>query len=308
MKHTLVGYTGFVGGNLAESHTFDRLYNSKNITDAFAEEQDLVVYSGVRAEKFLAGSDPDGDLAMIKTAMENINNMRPKKLILISTIDVYDKQDCDEDAVIDDTNLHPYGKNRLYLEQWVREAYPTSLIVRLPALFGKGLKKNFLFDMLHPAPSMLKEGVLHTLCETNPWLAEYYLPSASGFYKLSAPEESLQEIHAFFAKNSFNALSFTDSRASFQFYSLAHLWADIETALENDLRLLNIVTEPLSVQTIYTQITGKGFENILPREPAFYNNYSKYAHLYGGQNGYLTTKESVLLDIEQFFEKQVNYT
>ena len=59
MIKTLVGYTGFVGSNLASSTDFDGLYNSKNIEDAFKTKPDLLVYSGVRAEKFLANKEPD---------------------------------------------------------------------------------------------------------------------------------------------------------------------------------------------------------------------------------------------------------
>ncbi|MEG2634068.1 MAG: NAD(P)-dependent oxidoreductase, partial [Oscillospiraceae bacterium] len=81
MKTTLVGYTGFVGGNLAREHDFDRLYNSKNIGEAFETEQGLVVYSGVRAEKFLANSDPDGDRKIFENAIDNIRRMKPEKLV-----------------------------------------------------------------------------------------------------------------------------------------------------------------------------------------------------------------------------------
>ena len=35
-----------------------------------------------------------------------------------------------------------YGRNRLYLENYIRNNYHDYLIVRLPGLFGKGLKKN----------------------------------------------------------------------------------------------------------------------------------------------------------------------
>ena len=39
MKNILVGYTGFVGGNIAAKHHFDGLYNSKNIMEALAQIQ-----------------------------------------------------------------------------------------------------------------------------------------------------------------------------------------------------------------------------------------------------------------------------
>ena len=52
----LVGYTGFVGSNIASSFKFDRLFNSKNIKEAYGLNPDLCVYSGVRAEKYLANN------------------------------------------------------------------------------------------------------------------------------------------------------------------------------------------------------------------------------------------------------------
>ena len=54
----LVGHTGFVGSNLLESNAFDLCFNSKNITESFGLNPDVLVYSGVRAEKFLANKEP----------------------------------------------------------------------------------------------------------------------------------------------------------------------------------------------------------------------------------------------------------
>ncbi|MDO4567228.1 MAG: NAD(P)-dependent oxidoreductase, partial [Oscillospiraceae bacterium] len=91
MTSSLVGYTGFVGGNLAAAHRFDKLYNSKNISEAFGERHELVVYCGVRAEKYLANTDPAADRALIDEAIENMERMKPEALVLISTSDVYKK-------------------------------------------------------------------------------------------------------------------------------------------------------------------------------------------------------------------------
>ena len=54
----LVGYTGFVGGNLAAAGTFDGLYNSKNIEEAFGTKPDILYYAAVPAEKFTANRFP----------------------------------------------------------------------------------------------------------------------------------------------------------------------------------------------------------------------------------------------------------
>ena len=42
----------------------------------------------------------------------------------------------------------PYGRHRLMLEDTVRERFDTT-VVRLPGLFGPGLKKNIIYDLLH---------------------------------------------------------------------------------------------------------------------------------------------------------------
>ena len=42
----------------------------------------------------------------------------------------------------------PYGVNRYYLEQFCRDNFDTT-IVRLPGLFGDGLKKNVIYDLMN---------------------------------------------------------------------------------------------------------------------------------------------------------------
>ena len=84
----IVGYTGFVGSNLTASGDFDAKYNSGNIREAFGTKPDLLVYSGLRAEKYLANNDPEKDMELIYQAEENISKISPKHLVLISTIDV----------------------------------------------------------------------------------------------------------------------------------------------------------------------------------------------------------------------------
>ena len=87
--NALVGYTGFVGGNICAAGKFDGLYNSKNIEEAYGTRPELLVYAGLRAEKYLANSAPDKDMELIFQAEENIRRIAPKKLVLISTIDVF---------------------------------------------------------------------------------------------------------------------------------------------------------------------------------------------------------------------------
>jgi nucleoside-diphosphate-sugar epimerase len=54
----------------------------------------------------------------------------------------------DEDTVINPNELLPYGANRYYLETVCSDMFDTT-VIRLPGLFGAGLKKNVIFDLLN---------------------------------------------------------------------------------------------------------------------------------------------------------------
>jgi nucleoside-diphosphate-sugar epimerase len=55
----------------------------------------------------------------------------------------------DEDTPIDVARQQPYGRHRHELERFAHAHFPNALTVRLPGLFGPGLKKNALYDLLH---------------------------------------------------------------------------------------------------------------------------------------------------------------
>lgn len=169
-KDLLVGSTGFVGGNLAAKHAFAAVCHSTDIAAQFGAKPDLCVYAGVPAAMFLANADPDADLAVMAAARENLRQIAPKQLVLISSIAVYaDSREKDEQSPMTPDGLPAYGRNRLQLERWVREDYPNALIVRLPALYGIGLKKNFLFDLHTITPAMLKPEKYTELAQKSPW-------------------------------------------------------------------------------------------------------------------------------------------
>lgn len=299
MATSLVGYTGFVGGNLAASHGFDTLYNSKNISEAFGKEHDLVVYCGVRAEKFLANSDPESDKRIIEGAIYNIGRMNPRALVLISTSDVYqDPADVDENTPIDTANLQPYGANRYALERWVSGNIARSLVVRLPGLYGAGLKKNFIYDMITLVPSMLTDSKYDELSQTSGLVREGYERARTGFYKLTASGEKLAALRGYFEKSDFNSLRFTDSRAVYQFYGLQNLWHDINTALEHDIKLINLTAEPVSAAEVYSYVRGGEFKNELTKAPVRYGLRSVHSGLWGSESGYMYSKQYSLEHIK----------
>lgn len=305
----LVGYTGFVGSNICKLHAFDLVLNSKNITDAFGTNPDLCVYSGVRAEKFLANKYPEKDFETILNAIENIKNINPKKLVLISTADVYKTPaGVNENTVIEASDLQPYGRNRRYLEEWVLENLDDYHIVRLPGLFGLNLKKNFLYDLIHFLPSMLSSNKFEELSRKQAIIEEFYKQDESGFFKCMCHNEAdRQTLREAFQNLDFSALSFTDSRAVFQFYNLSYLWEHIQVALSNGIKLLNITVEPVAVNEIYAVLEDKPFLNELPQSVPLYDIKTIHDNTFNGQNGYIFGKQKVLRDVFDFVLSDPNF-
>lgn len=298
-KDMLVGYTGFVGSNIDEKHNFTYRINSKNREEAWGTNPDLLVYAGLRAEKFLANNNPQKDMETIEEAFLQIKKINPKKLVLISTVDVYKNPvDVDENSMIDTQGLAAYGLNRYRLEQMVRDEYEDALIIRLPGLFGKNIKKNFIYDYINVIPSMLKDVKYQELSEASELIKKSYELLPNGFYKCVLTSEELKQE---FKRVGFCALNFTDSRGVFQFYNLANLWKDINIALSNNISLLNIATEPVSVAEIYDALTnGNEFSNEIVQNPPYYNYKSVYADLFGGKDGYFSSKQQILKEIVDF--------
>ena len=373
----LVGSTGFVGGNLAAKHTFAAACHSSDIAVQYGTRPELCVYAGVPAAMFLANADPEADLAVMRAARENLRRIAPKELVLISSIAVWpdsrgkyeddtplpdglpaygknrlqlenwvredfpealivrlpalygaglkknflfdlhtitpamlrpekyaelaDSRGVYEDSPAQDTEALPaYGKNRLQLERWVREDFPDALIVRLPALYGAGIRKNFLFDLHTITPAMLRPEKYSELAAKSPLVKSAYTLADNGFYKLNGTADPAA-LRAFFAANDFNALAFTDARSRYQFYNLGRLWSDMEAARAADVKLLHLCTPPISAAEVYTAVTGKAdWHNELPKPPFDYDLRSRHAALLGGSGDYLCTKQQELDDITRF--------
>jgi hypothetical protein len=147
----LIGHTGFVGGALARAAAYDARFNSSNVDELRGKRFELLVCAGVSAVKWVANKDPDADRAAIARLTDALAEAEVDEFVLISTIDVYPDPTIagNEATKIDPSRNHTYGRHRLQLERWCTERFPVVRIVRLPALFGTGLRKNAIYDLLH---------------------------------------------------------------------------------------------------------------------------------------------------------------
>ncbi|HEY9225783.1 MAG TPA: NAD-dependent epimerase/dehydratase family protein [Gemmatimonadaceae bacterium] len=247
----LIGYTGFVGGNLLRQRSFDALFNSSNIEQIAGRSFDLVVCSGAPAEKWKANAQPERDLANIERLVRALEEVNAEKLVLASTVDVFlNPNGVDEDSPVPMEGLHAYGRHRRLLEELVAARFD-ALIVRLPALYGEGLKKNIIYDLLHD-----------------------------------------NDVHK------------VDSRGVFQFYNLDHLWRDIEVALDNELAVIHLATEPVSVADVARVGFGIDFKNEIVPTPARYDMHTKHAALYGETGPYIENVARELAGIADFVARE----
>ncbi len=146
----LIGHTGFVGSNLLRQRDFAAHFNSASIGGIDGRQFDEVVCAGVSAVKWWANQHPDEDRARIEGLMRRLETITARHFTLISTIDVYDPPlGVTERDLPMLEGLHAYGRNRAMLERFVAGRFESHQIVRLPALFGPGLKKNAIFDLMH---------------------------------------------------------------------------------------------------------------------------------------------------------------
>jgi len=252
MANALIGYTGFVGGNLLRQAPFEGRYNTKNVETIAGQTYDLVVVAGAPAEKWKANRNPEADgkaIGRLTAALEQVN---AAQVVLISTVDVYPEPvEVDEGAEIDSERATPFGRHRFGLEVFLAARFNT-LVLRLPVIYGPGLKKNVLFDLLH--------------------------------------DHNLEVVHA-------------DS--TYQFYGLDRLWADVQASLAARLRVVNLVSEPLSVQEVAKGAFGMELDH-RPKEanPARYDVRTRFAKAFGGKGDYLTAKEQALAGISAFVQAQ----
>ena len=147
-RTALIGHTGFVGSNLARAERFDDHFRSTTIASIRGRSYARIVCAGLPAAKWIANRDPAADRQNVDTLIEHLRAVEADEFVLISTVDVY-AQPVGVDELTPAGNGHPYGAHRLALEEFVGDRFATAYVVRLPALFGPGLKKNVLFDLLN---------------------------------------------------------------------------------------------------------------------------------------------------------------
>ena len=101
-----------------------------------------------------------------------------------------------------------------------------------------------------------------------------------------------------------NNLQAIDSRGVFQFYPMVNLWADVETALRAELRLVHLTAEPLSVAEVAREGFGREFSRTLAAPPPAYDFQTNCAALFGGRGRYQYSRRESLLAIRAYAQSE----
>lgn len=97
-----------------------------------------------------------------------------------------------------------------------------------------------------------------------------------------------------------NRIDAIDSESVFQFYDLARLADDVETAATNAFPLAHLVTAPVKMADVARAVLGREFVNRCVATPARYDVRTRYASAFGGNDGYLADAAAVLEGIARF--------
>jgi hypothetical protein len=310
----LIGHTGFVGGTLARQHGFAALFNSSNIDGIGSEKFNTLVCAAAPGSMFTANRDPERDKEQIAALINSLKTARARRFVLISSIAVFANfaGEDDESSVAFQQEL-AYGRHRRALEAFVENTFPDSLIVRLPALFGTGLRKNFIFDLLNPIPTMLPQDKLESLAVVLSStlfasLKALYAPDpVTGMMKLDRMALDADPVRASLdaaaIAHGFAATQFHNLKTTYQYYNMLRLWSDVNVALDAGLSHVHLVSEPLIAANIHRRLTGRD----LPQNGARLHHEdmrTRHADLWHKHGPYLEDSCAVLDQLAAFYATQ----
>lgn len=137
----IVGSSGFFGCALtrnAKKKDFEVIEVTKeNYFDLKKKTYDYLINSATPSAKYWSSKNPFLDFQQtVELTADLVYNWNYTKFIQISTMSANDISD-----------NHPYGINKKAAE--IISLYKNSLVVRLGSLYGKGLRKGPLFDLLN---------------------------------------------------------------------------------------------------------------------------------------------------------------
>jgi len=156
----VIGSKGFIGSNLVgalkvKNISVFEIQRKTLLDDVLKYSFGTVFFCAGNSKTFISKSDP---LRCLRKNIFDLYSYLTKldfaKFVYISSVIVYPQTGCPrtEDLPIDISGLSIYGAHKYLAERYVKEFAKSWLIVRPTGFFGKGLKKNLLFDLRNDNP------------------------------------------------------------------------------------------------------------------------------------------------------------
>jgi hypothetical protein len=139
MTKALVINKGDLGSNLLNSYKFDHLFTSENFHLAREQSFTELLFAALPDCKERANKYSQEDNDIIENMKDILRTIKIDRIIVISTIDVYNDTDreLDEDYDCDWFINHPYGNHRYMFEYFIKKTFENHHIIRLPYIFDK---------------------------------------------------------------------------------------------------------------------------------------------------------------------------
>lgn len=310
MVDALIGSTGFIGSILSDQHRFDASFNSKTITSAEQRHYRMIVCAAAPGSMMEANQNGQHDAGRIGSLMKSLSSITADRFILISTIAVLQGFSAENEQTADFETTIPYGVNRHRLEAFVLGHFKCPLVLRLPALFGGDLRKNFLFDILNPMPSMLTTEKLGSIKKSvDVDLATvidriYQWDADKAFYVIDRAaldtSGARTQLEAALEAIGGSAIGFTNPASRFQYYDVENLWSDIERGMQAGLRVLHLSPAPLTAADVYRAIRHREMPETEAREHRE-DMRTSHAALWGKDGPYIANADEVMAGIRRFF-------
>lgn len=135
--NAIIGTNGLIGGYLKGVVEYTHEFNSANIHDIVNYKFDKVYVAAPSGNRLTANADPAADFANVQSLAAILSKSTINTVILIGTVDSGLRP-----------NL-PYGRHRLWLEDFIKSEFVDHYIPRLSSLIHKDIKKNPLYDLKH---------------------------------------------------------------------------------------------------------------------------------------------------------------
>lgn len=309
-KDALIGATGFVGSNLRVTRNFSALYSSSNVQESAGQHFDTVFCAAAPGSMVQANQAPERDAARIDEIISHLTRLKADRIVLVSTIATLENFGRDQDEVTCSfEKIQPYGRNRRRLEEFCAAQFSNSLVLRLPALFGINLRKNLLFDLMNPVPSMLssqrREAIAAALPQdiSHRLLRLYTHDETTAMWHLDrATLDALPDkksIETVVEAAGFEALRFTNPASSFQFFDLSLLSSMVDIALQANLRTLHLAPEAISAQQIVTALRGRPMPD--SAAPVHIEDMqTRHAAIFGQTGRFIATADDVMSRLRGF--------